>query len=182
MSTLNTIWQQTNRKTLALSVVIALILISGAHTANQTLAEKAKQQQSALSQIKHWKAEYELLKPYQAQWDKKLTPTNEIKDLYHVYTTLDLQRYGLTTNQEHLIIDRIEPVTPNGTPINAIRSCLKTASDNGLSVTASRFSPDLLNGLERLADRRDVEIQNIQLTTENGAPKAVMDFCLIFRA
>lgn len=178
---LSTLVQRSNRATLAIALIAAVILGSSAIEDYRTLADKADKQQSALSQINRWKTEYDALKPYQAEWDKTLTATSQITDLYHVYAALHIESHGLKTNQERLIVDKIESIVSSGTPIHASRVCLKTAPENGLSVTAPRFTPDLLDGLKQIAARRDVEINNIQLTTENGTPKALIDLCLIFR-
>jgi len=182
MSTLHTLVQQMSRKSLFFSLIAAAIFANGAYAIRNELVSKADSQQASLSQIKRWKAEYDILKPVQAEWNKTLTSTREITDLNRIYETLNLKKHGLNTNQERLIVDKIESVTPNSTLIQATRVCLKTSTDRGFAITAPRFAPDLLNGLEDLAKRRDVEVQNIQLTTENGTPKAVMDFCLVFRA
>lgn len=182
MSFLGITWQQTNRAGVAIAVVASFILLNGAYSGYKTLTNKAEQQHAALSQINRWKTEYELLKPVQARWNQTLAPTNEITDLYHIYNALKLASHGLHTDQERLLVEKIEPIVLNGVPLYATRVCLKTAAENGLAVYAPNFSPNLLDGLEQLADRHDVEIQNIVLTTENGMPKAIMDFCLIFRS
>jgi len=174
--------QHTNRATLASAVIAALLIGNSAITDNRVIAEKAEGQKQALSQINRWKAEYDALKPYQAQWDKALLPTTEIKDLYRVYAALGIERHGLKADQGNLLVDKIEPITLNETPIHAYRVCVKTATDVGLTVTAPRFSPDLLEGLKQLAARHDIEIGNIQLSAHNGAPKATIDLCLIFRS
>jgi hypothetical protein len=181
MKNFHSIWQQTSRKSLIFAILAAVILCNSAYDNYKILSLKSEQQQASLSKINRWKAEYEMLKPFQTEWNKTLIPTSDITDLYHVFNALDLERYGLSTNQERLNVEKIAQITPEGVPIHANRVCLKTAGDTGLAVTAPRFSPDLLNGLAKLADRRDVEIQNIQLAIENGMPKAVMDFCLVFR-
>lgn len=178
--TFKTIIQRSNRTTLLVSILAALILCNSAYHHYAVMTDKATQQQTALSQINRWKAEYDALKPYQAMWDKTLLPTSQIYDLYHVYKALNIQ-HGLQTDQERLLISKIEPVFLSNVPIHASRVCLTTAASTGLVITAPHFSPELLDGLKQLAARRDVEINNITLTTENGVPKAITDFCLIFR-
>lgn len=182
MNKLHTRLQQMSRKSLSIAIIASAIFANGAYTIHKELAGKAESQQASLSQINRWKQEYELLKPYQAAWNKALTSTSELTDRDRIFEAPSLQRYGLSTNRERIIMDKDEPMTSNGIPLQASRVCLKSVSDHGFAVTAPRFAPDLLNGIEELAKRRDVEIQNIHLTTENGTPKAVMDFCLIFRA
>lgn len=179
---MNSILQYTHRSTLIVSLIAAVILGNSAFNDNQILAQKVEGQQSALNQINRWKAEYDALKPFQAKWDKTLAPTSQITDLYHIYIALDIERHGLKTDQELLIVYKIEPITLNGTPIHASRVCLKSIGDTGLAITAPHFSPDLLNGLKQLAERRDVEINNIQLGTQHNVPKATLDICLVFRA
>lgn len=182
MSALHTGLQQMSRKSLAIALIASAILGNGAYTIHKELVGKADAQQASLSQINRWKQEYELLKPYQTEWNKTLTSTRDLTDLDRIFEAPNLKQYGLSTNRERIVMDKDEPMSLNGTPLQASRVCLKSSSDRGFSVTAPRFAPDLLNGLEELAKRRDVEIQNIQLTTENGTPKAVMDFCLVFRS
>lgn len=174
--------QHTNRATLGIALIAAVIIGNSTITDSRVITEKAAAQKQALSQINRWKAEYDALKPYQAQWNKALLPTAEIKDLYRVYAALDIERHGLKADQGNLLVDKIEPITLNETLIHAYRVCVRTATDVGLTVTAPRFSPDLLDGLKQLAARHDIEIGNIQLSAHNGAPKATMDLCLIFRS
>lgn len=181
MSALRTQWQQTNRKSLFIALAIALILGNSAYNIFNVGSAKTTEQEQSLAQLNRWKAEYEVLLPYQTEWERVLTPTKNIRDKDQLYKVLDLAKYGLSTNQEHMVSDKDVAITPNNTPINARRACLKTGGDHGFAITAPHFSPDLLDGLENLAKRRDIEIQNIQLTTENDTPKAIVDFCLVVR-
>lgn len=174
-------WQRGNRKLLLLTIAASLVIAQAAFTNYKVLARKANQQQTALSALKRWKAEYEVLLPVQSQWEKTLPPVKNITDIYRLYGALQLHRYGLTTDPERLVIKQPEQVAVNGVPLNATRICISSAGETGLALSAPRFSPDLLSGIDALANRRDVEISNIVLSAANGVPKAVLDLCLVFR-
>lgn len=182
MSSMPFNWQRTNRTLLTVVCIAGALLCQSAYTNYMALETKAKQQASALSQLKRWKSEYEALRPFQTQWDSTLPPVKDITDIYRVFTAIRLDEYGLSTNQEHLVIKKIDPVLSNGISLNATRICINSAGETGLAVTAPRFAPDLLNGIDGLLKRRDIEVTNIVLSAVSGVPKAVLDLCLVFRA
>ncbi|CAG0975685.1 hypothetical protein RHDC4_01568 [Rhodocyclaceae bacterium] len=182
MSNLAIYWQRANRKVFGVVALASLILAQSAFLNFGAVSAKAGQQNAALAELKRWKAEYEALKPVQAQWNETLPPISDITDRYHLFAALHLDKYGLTSSKEALLVRKPpEPVVVNGAPLNATRLCVSTGGEQGLALTAPRFSPDLLSGIDVLANRRDIEISNITLSTANGVPKAVIDLCMLFR-
>jgi hypothetical protein len=174
--------RHTNRKALLAAFICAAVVANGAWKAYQIITAKAAEQQQSLTALNRWKAEYELLAPYQKQWTEMIAPHTSITDLYSVNHALRLDKYGLATDPMKLIVDRIAPMEQSGMSLGATRLCLKTAGETGVALTAPQFSPDLLRGLSVFAERRDIETGNITLTTANNAPKVIMGLCLILRA
>jgi len=69
----------------------------------------------------------------------------------------------------------------DGTPLDADRICLATAGHSGIIATADTIYPTLLNGLDQIAKRKDIEISAITLTATDHIAKATFPLCLRLR-
>ncbi|MBN9424613.1 MAG: hypothetical protein BGO63_15255 [Candidatus Accumulibacter sp. 66-26] len=180
MSTTTAYWQRTNRKVLGIVAVASFITLQAAHVNYEVVGQKAAQQKTALAELKRWKSEYEALLPIQTKWNNSLPSVSNIKDKYSLFDAIRLKEYGLSSDREKLDIKKIDSIASNGVALNATRICVNSAGESGLTVTAPHFS-ELLTGLDELTHRRDIEVSNITLAVANGAPKAVVNMCLVFR-
>ena len=171
-----------NTKTLLFSIALAGIFGSAAIPAYKTLENKASSQMIAVHQLARWKSEYESLRPFQQQWDQKLTSAAQVDDVYTILRIVGLEKYGFTVDTEKLVVTKIDALmAADGTPLNADRVCLATAGLQGIVVTADNIYPTLITGLDRIAKRKDIEIPSITLSANGNVATATFPLCLRLR-
>ena len=172
----------TNLRTLMFSVALAIVLLSAAYPAYNIVYRKAIAQTASLNQLTRWKSEYETLRPVQAEWDRLLVPAAQITDIDSLLRVVGLEKYGFTVENEKLTVTAPETVkTPDETPLDADRVCLATAGQPGVAVTADTIYPTLINGLDRLAKRKDIEIKSMTLASKGRTATAMILLCLHLR-
>lgn len=171
------------------SVILGLVAASlFAYTGYEGMAvllRKAKEQDAATNVVTQWKAGYDALSKSREAWLKRYPDMGRFNDLLGLMRNVQLERYGLSADPDSLASLKVEDVERSGVNLGLTRVCVgsTSATDSaGLLVTASNYS-SLLEGIERLAKRSDVEISSITVSSsESAAAQATLGgFCLLLR-
>lgn len=177
----------TNRDIFYSAVICAALLVFQGAQGFLALRTKAQQQDVATETIERWRLSYQALASSTQQWESRYPSMRDVHDLYGLYRTIDLKRYGLATNTDELTLTRVEPVNHNDIPVGLVSVCMASGSAGGgsaLKVSAQSYAA-LLGALRELAKRPDVFIGNIGIQGDRGdqsVPVALLgDFCLLLR-
>lgn len=171
-----------NLRAMIFSAAFAAVLLYAAYPAYTTVDKKAASQTASLNQLTRWKSEYETLLPIQAEWDKLLVPAAQVNDIDTLLRIVGFPKYGFNVETDKIAVNSPEALEANDkTPLAADRVCLVTAGQPGVVVTADTIYPTLINGLDQLARRKDVEIKSITLTSKGRTATATIGLCLHLR-
>lgn len=142
-------------------------------------------QAKALENLRIWKDAYEALKPVEDQWRQAFSigASAGSQDLVAIGQSLRLGEAGLNFDLNQLKSERIEAVSYEGVAVGLSRICVAGGSSTGLGlgVTAPSMA-DLIKGIEHL-QRRDIEIQSIDVSSATGQPLATLGgLCVLVRS
>jgi len=171
----------------AFAVALGLLFAWEGYKGHTTLVAKAAEQDKVTESVQRWKSSYEALADVRQRWDKYYQPTSAIRDIVSsnqsLYAKVGLERYGLRTDQDNLVLNTDNPVTQNGTPIGLIKACMGTGTAEGgaLIVEADNYA-QLFDGINKLSRRPDIYIGNITVEGDKPQPLAKLgDFCMYLR-
>lgn len=163
------------------ALALFAVLIYSAWQAYSTLQSKAAGQKDALAAFGQWQSNYTALQPVQKRWDSTFTGAAAITDRRAIYRLLDIEGAGLSADMDKMNVDKIEKVTAAGIEIGLVKACLTSAGEAGLSVNGDSYA-QLLSGIDRIAKRRDIQVESISVSSDKGMPKAVLGgFCMMVR-
>ena len=164
------------------TIVLAGFMAWKGHESREALLQRAEVQEGHTERLQRWKVAYEALLPVHEEWQRTFASTREIQDILGLYDRININQSGVDVSPETLVLQSATRVKLGGQDIGLNRVCLSSKGDNGLLMRAETFS-DLLNGIENLAEREDIEIGRIQLGSGKDArPQAVaQDFCALLR-
>lgn len=163
---------------LIVSIAIAGVLGSSGYHGYLAMREKAQDQAQAVADFRKWKADYTSLLPVDEKWKTSLRSVAEAKDLLSVY---ELLGKAPTTNPDALLVEKIEPFKQAEHLLFATRVCLGSTGGSGVTFDAPNFT-QLMDGLDVLAKRPDVQMGAVRLTQGLGKAKAsVTGLCLLLR-
>lgn len=134
-----------------------------------------ERQEAVTAQLQRWRATYAALRPVEAQWTSQIQSVSEFKDLLSLYHALNIERTGLLSSADLIVVDSISRVTEGGTDIGAIAVTISSAGKQGVIVSAETYSA-LIHGLNELVNRRDVRIGSVMIGSDTGSktPQAVI--------
>lgn len=166
---------------LALSVALAGVLVSGGVSNYRTLSSKAKEQEAITESVMRWKRSYLALAGTQERWKKTYRAASSIPDLLTLISMLDLSSLGLKADTDKLVLKTDEQVTANNVPVGLTKLCIGTGQEN-FTVEAGSYD-QLLKGIDKLAHRSDLFVDNISIMGDKDVPQArIGDLCLLLRS
>ena len=166
---------------LVLSVALAGVLVSGGVSSYRTLSGKAKEQQDITESVMRWKRSYLALAGTQERWKKTYPAASGIPDLLTLISLLDLPSLGLKADTDKLVLKTDEQVMANNVPVGLTKLCIGTGQENFV-VEAGSYDA-LLKGLDKLAHRPDLFVDNISVVGDKDVPQArIGDLCMLLRS
>lgn len=170
--------KDTSYGSLLLALCFAAVLGSTGLEGYRAMSDKATAQAEAVSDFQDWKRQYMQLLPLEDKWAKALRPFSEAKDLYSLHGMLGDEP---ASNPDTLLVEKIERVVLNERDLGAQKVCLSSGSGTGVVFTEKDF-PSLMAGLDKLAQRPDVQMGSIEFTQEKAVARAVVaPLCLLLR-
>jgi len=174
-----------NAKKVPLLIAVGFLIIAGVHSlkAYRTLVEKAEAQERVTESIERWKQSYAALVGTIKRWESSYRNENSIQDLMSLYNAIGLKEYGLQTDVDTLILNKVEPVTQNGIALGLTCVYLVSADSgdgSSLVVRASNYQ-NLFAGLKRLSERPDIHIGMITIKGDKTPTAKLGDFCVLLR-
>lgn len=164
-----------------LASAAAAILLQAGVLGYRQLADKAHQQSSISSSVARWKHSYLALAGTQERWEKSFQSVEQLPDLLSVARLLRLADYGLHANSDALELKSAEPVQSNGIALGLNKLCLGTGGDSFV-IEAANYET-LFSGLEKLAQRHDLLVDNVRIVGEKSVAQARIGLmCLYFRS
>ncbi|WP_440569583.1 hypothetical protein [Stenotrophomonas sp. STK17_22] len=169
-----------------LTLVGAAVLCIGAamgYKGMLQLRTKAELQAQATEAVARWKQSYRALETSVSQWNNRYPGLSAYSDTLGLYRSLRLQAYGLAANPDRLAIVSKESVSANGVELGLAKICMASAADKnaGLELQAANYR-ELLDGVGRLAQRKDVYMGGMKFIGDGDRPTAsITDFCILLR-
>lgn len=164
-----------------LAVALAAVFALAGIKSYQLLSAKAKEQTAVTESVMRWKRSYMALGGTQDRWKKTYRAASSIPDLLTLIGLLDLQATGLKANTDLLVLKTDEQVKGNNIPLGLTKLCLGTGQDSFL-VEAGSYD-ELLRGVDRLAHRADIFVDNISIVGDKDVPQArIGDLCILLRS
>ena len=169
---------------LLVALALGLAIISGIQgmKASRIMNEKALAQDNVTESVNRWKQNYLALGESIKRWGSDYRNQESVPDLMALIAIVNLGSYGLSTDADLLILNKIEPVTQNGMPIGLTKVCLATSSNGAaLEVKAPTYR-DLFQGIKKLSNRPDIFVDAITIKGDKPNPVANLgEFCVLLR-
>lgn len=163
-------------------MALGLALISTAQgiKVHRVMSEKALAQHNVTESVNRWKQNYLALGESIKRWEKDYRTQASVPDLMTLISIIRLNDYGLSTNTDRIILEKIEPVVQNGMQIGLTKVCLATSSNGAnLEVQASSYK-ELFKGINQLVNRRDIFVDSIAIKGDKSKPVANLgEFCIL---
>jgi hypothetical protein len=170
-----------NAIVLLLSVALAAVLGIAGVQGYKTMSNKAKEQTAITESVVRWKRSYMALAGTQDRWEKTYKAASGIPDMLTLVSLLNLTAYNLSADTDQLVLKSDEQVTANGEVLGLTKLCLGTGQENFI-VEADSYGR-LLAGVEQLARRSDVFLDNISVVGDKAVPQArIGEMCLLLRS
>lgn len=165
---------------LMLAIALAAIIALGGINSYKILAAKAKEQGLVTEKIIRWKQSYMALVGTQERFKKTYPAASSIPDLLTLASLLNLPALGLRANTDMLVLNSDESIILNGVEIGLTKLCLGTGQQNFL-VDANSYD-ELLGGIDKLAHRADLVLDNISVVGDKDVPQArIGQLCILLR-
>lgn len=160
-------------------VVAAIPAMTGLKT-YKTLTQKAADQRAETERVNRWKSSVQALGSTITEWQTTYRPASSVPDLYTLASYLGITESGLSADTDNITIAKDESIKSNGIELGLTKLCLANGNQ-GFVVKA--FSYDaLLDGINHLAHRKDIYLDNIAIVSDNGSPQAnIGDLCVYVR-
>jgi len=170
---------------LPLLIAMGFLIVAGVQglKAYRTLSEKAVAQERATESVERWKQSYAALAGTVKRWESSYRHENSIQDLMSLYNAIGLEEYGLQTDVDTMILNKVEPVTQNGVALGLTCVYLASAGSgdtSSLEVRASNYQ-HLFAGVKRLSERPDIYIGMITIKGDKTPTAKLGDFCVLLR-
>ena len=171
--------KHTSMISLAGALLFAGMTAAQTMKAHEAMQSKAQAQQEAVEDFQRWKRQYTELLPIDERWRASFKTLAEARDLYSIHRMLGDRP---VSNPDTFIVERIEPLTFESTPMRAWRVCVSsTDGQGGLRFVEPGFAL-LFQGLDQLAERPDIQMNGLAVSYDKGQATAVVQgLCLILR-
>ena len=172
----------TSRLWWLLALAFSAILATGGVKGYKILSNKAGEQDAVTESVIRWKQNYLALAESIKRWDASYRREESIPDMLSLIAAVNLGTYGLASDPDTIMIQKIDQVRRGNASIGLSSVCLASAGAPGagaLEVNAPSYAA-LFAGLQRLAGRADVSIGSIAIRVEKGTPIGSLgDFCVL---
>ncbi len=170
--------KDTSLGSLLLALCFAAVLGNSGLDGYRAMTDKASAQAEAVSDFQDWKRQYMQLLPLEEKWTQALRPFSQAKDLYSLHGMLGSEP---SSNPDTLLVEKLERVVLNERDLGAQKVCLSSGAGAGVVFTEKDF-PTLMAGLEKLAQRPDVQMGSVEFSQEKAVARAVVSpLCLLLR-
>lgn len=164
-----------------LALALAVVLLNFGYRSYQTLAAKTREQNVITEAVVRWKHSYLALAGTQERWSHAYRAGSTIPDMLSLVAMLNLPAYGLTAGTDTLVIKSADPVKVNQVELGLTKLCLSNSASY-FAVESSSYEA-LLQGLDQLARRPDIQIDDVSIVGDKAAPQAKLgQLCLLFRS
>lgn len=159
---------------------LAAISVFQGMKVHRLMNAKATAQINVTESVNRWKNNYLALGESINRWNKDYRTQESVPDLMTLIKTVRLSEYGLNTNADKIILNKIDPIIQNGMQIGLTKVCLATSSNNSaLEVQAPSYKA-LLQGIKKLVDRPDIFADAITIKGDKSTPIANLgEFCVL---
>ena len=172
---------RSNKALLLMAIAFAAVLCVHGVKAYRILGEKTLAQQAVTESVRKWKENYLALGTSVQRWVHDYRREDSVQDLMSLFAVVNLADYGLFTNADTIILNKIEPVIQGGRPIGLTRICLtstRAGEAGALQVEAANYQA-LFAGIKRLAQRPDIHIGTIGIRGDKPTPLGYLgEFCV----
>ena len=172
-----------NKATKLLAIMalgLAVISATQGMKVHRLMNEKATAQNNVTESVNRWKSNYLALGDSIKRWNKDYRTQDSVPDLMTLIAIVRLGDYGLSTDTDRIILNKIEPITQNGASIGLTKVCLATTSNgSALEVKAPSYKA-LFRGVKQLAHRPDIYADAIAIKGDKSTPVANLgEFCVL---
>ena len=147
---------------------------------SRLMNEKATAQHNVTESVNRWKTNYLALGDSIKRWNTDYRTQESVPDLMTLIAIVRLSDYGLATDTDKIILNKIEPIAQNGSQIGLTKVCLATSSNGAaLQVQAASYKA-LFKGIKQLANRPDLYADAITIKGDKPTPIAHLgEFCVL---
>jgi len=174
--------RNSDKWSLLTAAALIIILALSAQDLDQSVTKLVTRQQKVTDNLKLWLASYRALQHIGQEWKDTLKSAAAL-DLLALYKAIDPESAGLNCNADKILIEKIDRLNFNDMELEASLVYVNTAGSPGFVVTAHSWS-QLINGLEKLAHRRDIKMHAITIDAgrKDAEPTAIIyDLAIILR-
>ena len=172
----------TSRLWWLIALAFAAILATGGIKGYRILSNKAGEQETVTESVIRWKQNYLALAESIKRWDASYRREESIPDMLSLIAVVNFGAYGLASDPDTIMIQKIDQVRRGNAPIGLSSVCLASAGAPGtsaLELNAPSYAA-LFEGVQRLARRADISIGSIAIRVEKGTPIGSLgDFCVL---
>ena len=174
---------QTKKIAYFLAIFGALIFGYEGVRGYQVMSAKASQQEEVTETMQRFKSSFMALADSRSKWDKSYHRESSVQDIVSLFALVELEKYGLTTDADSLVLSKVEQVTGSNAPIGLTKICISSGSmDSFALVVQAPNYQNLMTGIGQLAKRPDIYLGNIDVKGDKQIPIAKLgDFCLLLR-
>jgi len=150
----------------------ALLLVYGMEM-QEIFTKRIEQQQNITRNVSQVKATYDALKPTIKAWENSFTDSEDIISIISLFRALNIGSSGLVSHGNDFIEGSLGSVTYQGADLGLMKRCIKNSGTGFIAESNSLIN--LMNGIERLESRKDVEWNTLTISVKNGTPTVVFD-------
>lgn len=147
-----------SNKTTSLLIGVMVASAFAAHTPTvwKTLSNLRDRQVASNERFYDWRNAYEALLPVSERWRK--TYPVAVSDLVELYQKVGLERHGLKGNIDGVVQTGVSAVDVQGFDVGLSSLCIGTDVGGGSVRLTSPSASTLREGIEGLAQRKDIEL------------------------
>lgn len=176
------------RRSMALlfSLVFSGIMLMQAWNYHFIIQGKSIAQELIIEGLNRWKQQYLAVNESRIKWENSYLHEDKIQDVAALIQLVDFPAAGLTSDPDTIALTKVEQVTQDqksDMPLGLTRICMSSGTADGYSLQVSAPTYQLLlDGLDRLAKRPDIQIGSISVEGDKKVPIAKLgDFCVLLR-
>lgn len=162
------------------AVLIAGILCWKGYDANQILTTKYANQVDAREKLERYIESYKALLPARDRWNEVYKNAKSIRSIHDAYKAINIESVGLYGLPDKMAIQKVARVQSAGVDLGLVKICPRAGNTSGFMVGAPTTAL-MIEGVEKLAQRRDIELETISITQATGKIEAVLGLCLLLR-
>lgn len=177
-----------NNKTL---ITITAVVLSGmlcfyGWKLHAVFISKANAQLEVVESLNRWSQQYLAMEDVKKNWESNFEPESKVKHISGLYDLIGFMKYGLQNDKDSISLSGLSQVmqqTQKDMPLGLTKICMTNGSldSTAVIVGADNYS-QLLNGIEKIANRKDIIIDNVTIQGDKNVPIARLGgFCIQVR-